>query len=211
MKPAAPIRVLGRRTSLNVQKVMWCAAEIDIDVDRVDIGGAFGGNDTSEYLAKNPNGLVPTMEDGELVLWESQAIVRYLAERYGAVPWYPASVENRARANQWMDWYQTTLHAPMTTVFWQLIRTAAEDQNPEAIDKAVALAASHFAKLDDHLGDRDYLLGDQPSMADIPVGCSAYRWFNLDVTRPAMPKLEAWFDRLIARPGYQDHVVMELT
>jgi len=211
MKPITPIRVLGRRTSLNVQKVMWCAAEIDIPVERLDIGGAFGGNDTPEYLAKNPNGLVPTMEDGDLVLWESQAIVRYLAERYGDAPWYPAGVEARALANQWMDWYQTTLHAPMTTVFWQLIRTAAADQNVQAIDKAVVLATKHYTKLEHRLRDRDYLLGDQPSMADIPVGCSAYRWFNLDIVRPAMPNVEAWFERLMDRPGYQDHVVMELT
>ena len=211
MNSAASIRVLGRRTSLNVQKVMWCAAEIGLKVERLDIGGEFGGNDTTEYLAKNPNGLVPTLEDGELVLWESNAIVRYLAESYGRAPWYPSSVQARGLANQWMDWYQTTLHAPMTTVFWQQIRTVPEDRDPAAFDKAATLAAKLYARLDHHLSDREYLLGNEPSMADIPVGCAAYRWFNLDVPRPAMANLEAWFGRLSARPAYQDHVIMTLT
>jgi len=206
-----PIRILGRRTSVNVQKVMWFAAEIGLEVERLDIGGAHGGNDTPDYLAKNPNGLIPTMEDGDLVLWESQAIVRYLAEKYADAPWYPATIEARGVASQWMDWYQTTLHAHMTTVFWQLVRTAPEDRNQAAFDKAEATAAQVFARLDAHLEGQDYILGGQPSMADIPVGSAAYRWFNLAVARPAMPNLEAWFDRLMARPAYQDHVVMELT
>jgi len=205
------IRVLGRRTSVNVQKVMWIAAEIGLEVERLDIGGAFGGNDTPEYLAKNPNGLIPTLEDGDVVLWESNAIVRYLAEKYGGAPWFPESVAERGIAGQWMDWYLTSLHPHMTTVFWQLIRTAADDRNHEAIATASAQAARFYGMLDQHLADSDFILGDQPGMADIPVGSAAYRWFTLDVERPSMPNVEAWFDRLMARQAYQDHVVMELT
>ena len=129
------LKILGRPTSINVQKVMWCAAELGIEVNRVDIGGPHGGNDTPEYLAKNPNGLVPTLEDGDFVLWESNAIVRYLAETQGQAPWFPAEANGRALASQWMDWYLTIMHPPMMVIFLTLIRTAPEDRDENRGDR----------------------------------------------------------------------------
>ena len=126
------LKILGRSSSINVQKVMWCAAELGAEVERIDIGGKYGGNDTPEYLGLNPNGLVPTMEDGEVVLWESNTIVRYLAETRGSPPWFATDAAGRGLASQWMDWYLTRLHPPMTVIFMGQVRTAPEDRDREA-------------------------------------------------------------------------------
>jgi glutathione S-transferase len=205
------LKVLGRPNSINVQKVMWCCGELGLEVDRVDVGGAFGGNDQPEYLAKNPTGLIPTLEDGDFFLWESNSIVRYIAEAYGDDQWFPADRRRRAHANQWMDWYIASVHAPMTVLFRQLIRTSPEDQDAGAIEKARQQAANLWGILDGHLAGRDYLTGDEPTMGDIPAGAAVYRWFTMDIDRPEAPNLRAWYDRLNARPPYREHVMLPLT
>ena len=205
------IKILGRPNSVNVQKVMWTAAEIGVSVDRQDIGGAFGGNDTEDYLAKNPNGQVPTLVDGDFVLWESQAIVRYLSESYGAAPWYPASLKDRGLCSQWMDWYIANLHPAMTVMFWQLIRTSDADRNNAAVATAAFDAAKEWAILDKHLENKVYLLGDELTMGDVPLGCAAYRWHSMDIERPDLPNLKRWWDSLAARDAYKKHVMLPLT
>jgi glutathione S-transferase len=177
------LKLLGRSSSINVQKVMWFTAELGLEIDRVDVGGKFGGNDTPEYLAKNPNGLIPTLEDGDCVVWESNTIVRYLAENYGQAPWFPVDAQGRAVANQWME---------------------------EAFDQAVEKATECWILLDKHLGESDYLTGADPTMGDIPAGCSVNRWYTMDVKRPPLTNLEAWHERLKARPAYQEHVMVPL-
>ncbi len=204
------LKVLGRLSSINVQKVMWLTAELGLEVDRVDIGGKFSGNDTPEYLAKNPNGLIPTLEDGDCVLWESNTIVRYLAETYGQAPWFPADAKGRGLANQWMDWYLTRLHPPMTVIFMALIRTAPEDRDQDAFEQAVEKATELWILLDKHLGNSDFVTGDAPTMGDIPMGCSVNRWYTLDVPRPSLTNLEAWHGRLKERPAYQEHVMVPM-
>ena len=205
------IKILGRPNSVNVQKVMWTAAEIDVYVDRQDIGGAFGGNDTEDYLAKNPNGRVPTLVDGDFVLWESQAIVRYLSERHGAAPWYPETLQDRGLCSQWMDWYIANLHPAMTVMFWQLIRTSDADRNNAAVATAAVDAAKEWAILDKHLENNAYLLGDELTMGDVPLGCAAYRWHSMDIERPELPNLKRWWDSLVARDAYKKHVMLPLT
>ncbi len=204
------LKVMGRKTSINVQKVMWLTAELGLEVERVDIGGKFGGNDTPEYLAKNPNGLVPTLEDGDFVLWESQAICRYLCEKYGTPPWAPEDTEGRALAGQWMDWYITKMHAPMTIIFWALIRTAPEDRDMDAVNKAVEQAAELWTLLDAQLANSDFITGAEPTIADIPAGCSVNRWYTMAIDRPKLANLEAWHGRLKDRAAYQDNVMMKL-
>ena len=205
------IKVLGRPNSVNVQKVMWCAAELGVAVDRTDVGGPFGGNDTEDYLANNPNGTIPTLIDSDYVIWESNAIVHYLCDQYGSTPWQPDNPKDRGHACQWMDWYQTTLHAHMTTIFWQLIRTAPADRNGAALQAAIEKASTLWAMLDHHLSSRHYILGDAPSMADIPLGCAANRWHAMDFERPELGSLKSWWDRLCDRPAYREHVMLPLS
>ena len=205
------LQVLGRPNSVNVQKVMWCLAELNQTVERQDIGGPFGGNDQAEYLARNPNGKVPTLLDGDYVLWESNAIVRYLCEQYGVGAWYPETVQKRGHANQWMDWYLTELHPSMTTLFWQLIRTEAAQQDQAAIKAAIAKCTTAWAMLDQHLATHPYLLGADISMADIPLACAAYRWHVMDFERPDLPVLKAWWTQISERPAYKQHVMLPLT
>lgn len=205
------VRVLGRANSINVQKVMWIAAEIGLDIDRVDVGGAFGGNDTPEYLAKNPTGRIPMLEDGDFFLWESNSIVRYIAEKYGSSPWYPAIFEDQYRASQWMDNYISTLHPPMTVIFWQLIRTAPEDRDQVSFKKSLETLNAAWAVVDAHLADNKFLTGTAPTMADVPMGCAAYRWHTLDIDRPNLPNLKRWYESLASRSAFKEHVMLPLT
>ena len=205
------IKVLGRNNSVNVQKVMWIAKELGLEVEREDIGGAFGGNDSQEYLAMNPNGRIPTLIDGDEVIWESNTIVRYLAEKAGKHPWYPESLAARGRANQWMDFYLTNMHPPMTVIFWQLIRTAPEKRDMAAFEKAVSEASTFWKIVDSALADRPFLAGDAPDMGDVPLGCSAYRWCTMDFDKPDLPNVRAYFERLSSREAYQTNVMLPLT
>ena len=205
------VRVHGRANSINVQKVMWIAAEIGLDVERLDVGGAFGGNDQPDYLAKNPTGRVPTIEDGDFVLWESNTIVRYLAEKYGSPPWQPPRIEDRYHAHQWMDFYLNNLHPHMTVLFWTLIRTPPEKRDQAAFDKALAQATKEFALVDAHLADNTFLTGTAPTIGDVPLGCAAYRWHALDMEKPDLPHLKRWYEALASRLAFQQNVMLPLT
>lgn len=205
------LKIWGRPNSVNVQKVMWCVTELGLDHERIDAGMRFGVNDQDWYLAMNPNGLIPTIDDDGVVLWESNAIVRYLAAKYGAGTLCPDSAAERATADQWMDWQATTLGVPMGPVFMGLIRTPPEQRDQNAIDAAAVDCGRLFGLLDRHLDGRDYMLGDALTMADIPVGAMTYRWYGLDVPHADLPKLRAWYDRLVARPAFQNHVMIPLS
>lgn len=205
------IKVLGRPNSVNVQKVMWCAGELGLNVDRADIGGAFGGTDTDEFGALNPNRTVPVLLDGDFSLYESNAIVRYLCATYGGPEWSLPTGTEKARAEQWMDWYLTTLHPPMTALFWQLVRTPEEERDQAKVDAAIAECTQKWSILERHLEDRAFVLGDTLSMADIPVGCSAYRWHCMDFNRPELPNLRRWWDSLVERETYKTGVMVPIT
>ena len=205
------VKIWGRKNSINVMKVLWACDEMGVAYDRVDLGGAFGGNREPEYLAMNPNARVPTIEDQELVLWESNAIVRYLAATYGNPGLLPADNQARWSAEQWMDWQQTTLHPPATKLFWELIRTAPEDRDLEGIEGARKSCGEAWTLLDETLAKRDFLAGAEFSMADIPLGAAAFRWFAFDVDRPATPNVRAWYERLCQRPPYQTHIMNPMT
>jgi len=202
------LTVLGRASSVNVQKVMWLIDELGLEAERVDIGGKYGGDKVPEYLAKNPNGQIPTLLDGDYVLWESHSIVRYILEAYGGAPWLPADVKVRGHANQWMDWYGANLHPPMTVLYFQMIRATDETRNPDALAAAKEKAAALWTMLDKHLADKPFVTGDELTMGDIPAGCSAYRWHTLVPDGPDLPNLRAWWDRLNVRPAYKKNVML---
>lgn len=201
------LKILGRTTSSNVQKVLWLCDEVGIDYERTDIGGPFGGNDQPEYLAMNPNGRVPTVIDGDFILWESNAIVRYLAAKYAAGSWYPDDLQKRARCDQWMDWTVSTLSGAHVPVFQGLIRTPPEQRNMDAIAKARVGYSKALAMLDGHLANNAYIAGDEISVGDIAPAPFTYRWFTLDIEREDYPNLKRWYDQIAARPVFKKHVI----
>jgi glutathione S-transferase len=203
------LKVWGRRSSFNVQKVMWLIGELDLDHEHIDAGGSFGGLDAPEFLAMNPHGRVPVIEDGGTIVWESHAILRYLAARYGAGRFWSEDPVVRARVDGWMDWSQTALQPDfLNGVFWGFFRTPEDQRNWPAIRTALARCAQHFTKLDRLLEQSPFLLGDALSLADITAGTSLYRYFELEIERPATPAVERWYRTLQAREAFRSHVMI---
>ncbi len=201
------IKVWGRNTSSNVQKVMWAIAEIGLPHERIDIGGAFGKNNEAEYLAKNPNGLVPTLEEEDgFLLWESNSIVRYLAAKHKAGVLEPADLRSRALASKWMDWQLSVCGPAITPVFWGLIRTSPEKRNHTAIEEGKKKSTIAFGMMDEQLGKTAYLAGDAFSYGDIPVGIMAYRYRQLVPDRPPLRNFERWYAAISARKAFKDQV-----
>ncbi len=205
------LNIWGRANSINVQKVLWCCVELDVPFHRIDLGGPFGGNRESEYLRMNPNGLVPTVSDGDLVLWESNAIVRYVAASYGAGTLYPDDPAERAAADKWMDWQLGTLWVDFRPAFIGLVRTPPEERDHAAIEASLAKTAEAWAMLDRHLAGGKYVTGPDLGMADIPLGATIHRWFSLDIERETLPNVEAWYARLRERPAYAAYVALPLS
>lgn len=201
------LKVWGRVNSINVQKVMWAVAELKIPHQRVDAGMAFGVVDTPEYRAMNPNGRVPTIDYDGFVLWESNVIVRYLYAKHGPV----RTLEEGYSAEKWMDWTTSTLAAPMTTIFWQLIRTPPEKRDAAAVEAATKQAGDAFKIADDVLGAQPYMSGREFSMGDVPFGCFVNRWMNLPIDRPAHANLAKYYERLKSRAPYRQHVMITLS
>jgi glutathione S-transferase len=202
------LNIWGRISSINVRKVVWCAQELGLDFQRTEAGGRFGIVLTPEYLALNPNALVPAIDDGEgegrVTLWESNVIVRYLCARHSPGKLYPEPLPARFDAERWMDWQQTTLNPVSAGAFRQWIRTPADQRDAAVIAHSVRATEPLFALLDAHLANRPYMLGEHFTMADIPVGCEAHRWFGLpqtEYTRPSWPHVERWFADLRSRAG----------
>jgi glutathione S-transferase len=205
------LKIWGRVSSVNVQKVVWCAEELGLAYERVDVGGKFGGNDTPEYLAMNPNGLVPVIDDDGFVLYESNAIVRYLGAKAGSGSIWPADPRHRADVDRWMEWQSTAFTPAMWGAFWQLIRTPAEKRSAEMVESSRAKSEKLAGILDAHLADRKNLTGDTFTTADIVVGCAAHRWLNLPLQRTPRPNLERWYAELKARPASRQVTHQELT
>ncbi len=195
------LTIFGRISSINVQKVVWTAGEVGQPFERIDLGGVFGGNREPAYLAKNPNGQVPTLEDGEVCIWESSSIMRYLAARYGSGWIWDEDPARRADSDRWLDWMQSELQPSMTPAFWGLVRRAPGRTDPETLAASIAQTEAKLAILDAHLASRSYLAGERFGMADIAVGCGAHRWLNMPVERTPRPHVERWYATLAARPA----------
>ncbi len=205
------LKLWGRITSINVQKVRWALAELGVAHERIEAGMQFGVVNESHYRVMNPNGRIPTIDDEGFVLWESNAIVRYLAARHGEGSLWPTELRMRADADRWMDWATTTLQPSVTPVFWGLIRSAPETRNLKEIETQTAAANDAFQIVDKVLASRPYLAGDSLTMGDIPLGTFVHRWYRLPVERPAMPHLDAYFERLQTRAAFRDNVMIPLS
>lgn len=202
------LTIWGRRNSINVQKVMWTIGELGLTHRRVDVGGPFGGLDTTEFGAMNPHRLIPVLQDGAVTVWESNAVIRYLAAHYGAGGLWSDDPAARALADGWMDWMLTTLYPDFIEVFWGLVRTPPSQRDDAAIGRAVRRLGRRYETLDACLGPRGHLVGDRLTMGDIPVGATLYRYFALDIERPALPSVERLYEALMQRPAYREHVAV---
>lgn len=205
------LKIWGRASSSNVQKVLWCCAELDLPFERVDLGGPFGGNRDAEYLRLNPNGLVPTVIDGDLVMWESNTICRYLAATRDGERLYPRDPAARTHVERWMDWQLAVVGPPMAQLLLGLVRTPPEARDAAALEGARRRALAAWTIVDDELKDRPYLAGQSLSLAEIVLGTMIYRWFAFPIERPNLANLRVWHDRLCQRPGFKAHIEAPIT
>jgi glutathione S-transferase len=203
------LTIYGRKSSFNVQKVMWLVDELGLVHRHIELGGSFGGLEAPAFRAMNPHGRVPVIVDSETTVWESHSILRYLAARYGQERFWSEDAAARAQWERWMDWAQTTLQPDfLTGVFWGFYRTPASQRDMRLVEGKIRRCAAHFQLLDSILADRAFLIGDRLSLADIPAGAHLYRYFGIDIARPNLPNVERWYRTLSERPAYRAHVMV---
>lgn len=202
-------RLYGRATSSNVQSVMWCLAELGLDVTRIDIGEGFGGLDTPEFRAMNPNGTIPVLQEGALTLFESAAIIRHLARVHGGASFWPKDPAKRAYVDQWAEWAKQNVANKFTgPVFWRVVRTPKPLRDPDAIQAALDRLTWSLRIAEGQLQNHAYLAGDTLTPGDIHMGHVLYRYFDIDIERAQLPNLRDYFDRLTQRPAFKDHVMI---
>ncbi len=208
MPDSKPLTIWGRANSVNVQKVLWCLSELDVGFERIDAGMQYGRTRDADYLAMNPNSRIPTLVDGDYVLWESNSIMRYLCLAHGGdTPIYPKAPKRRAAVDRWLDWTLSTLQPVDRPVFWGIVRTPPEQRNWPQLHKDAETAAEIWHILDRQLATRRFVEGDDFTIADIALGAYARRWLGVEgITRPAAPHLERWRGELDNRPGFATYV-----
>jgi glutathione S-transferase len=204
------LTVWGRKTSSNVQALMWCIGELGLPYQRHDVGHRYGRNDTPEFLAMNPNGTVPVLRDGDgPPLWETGAILRYLVNRYGAPPFWPADADARAQTDKWAEWAKINIALNFTgPVFWRVVRTPPQRQDPAAIAAALATLEKKLAIAEAQLVRDDHLAGPDFTLADIQFGHVLYRYYDIAIARTALPALHRYYERLMPRPAFREHVMV---
>jgi glutathione S-transferase len=207
------LTIWGRANSVNVQKVLWCLHELDLAYNRIDAGMQFGKNNEAAYLAMNPNGRVPTLVDGDFVLWESNSVMRYLCMAYGGhSPIYPQDPQARAAVDRWLDWTLSTLQPVDRPVFWALVRTPPEKRDMVQIQKDADAEAVQWRIIDARLATGRFIEGDAFTIADIALGAFARRWFGVEgITKPKLENLERWFAQIAARPGFVRFIAPPMT
>ncbi len=198
----------GRSTSSNVMKVIWALETMKLPYERLDVGGPFGKTDTPAYRAMNPTGLVPTLQEDDFTLWESNAILRYLCTTNPGASGtlWPQDPRRRAVVDHWLDAQQTVQNRPATTIFIGLVRTPEAERDMAAIKAATAEAARAYGLLEPHLAAHPFICGPDLTLADIVWGVHVHRWFAMPVDRLDMPHLRAWYDRLLGNPIYREHI-----
>ncbi|PRF78802.1 glutathione S-transferase [Burkholderia multivorans] len=204
------LHILGKIPSINVRKVLWLCTELNLPFEREDWGAGFRSTDDPAYLALNPNGLVPVIRDGDFVLWESNAILRYLAnrygDRYGDAPLYPTDPQARARVDQWIDWQGTDLNRSWVGAFLGLVRKSPDHQDPAAIAQSIANWTKHMRVLNGQLeATGAFVAGEHFTIADIAIGLSVNRWFGTPFERPELPAVKRYAERLATREGFKTY------
>ncbi len=205
------LRIWGRTNSTNVQKVLWCCAELGLPYERIEAGAEHGVVKSPDYLAMNPNALVPTIDDDGFILWESNVIVRYLSNKLGLGTLCPKDLRDRFEAERWMDWQATTLWPAFRVAFMGLVRTPPEKRDNSAIKSAQEETAKHLAAFEARLAKVPFAAGGAFTMGDIPLGVSIFRLFALGIERSAFPRVSRWYEGLTERAGYKAHVMLPLS
>lgn len=200
------LKILGRATSINVRKALWTADELGVPYELEVWGKPHRDPDTAEFRALNPNAQVPVLRDGDFVLWESSAILRYLMDKYGTGDLVPRNLETRARAEQWFAWQATDLNGAWNPAVGALVRKVPGDYDPDEVADSVKRWTAKMRIFEGRMAEtRAYAAGDAFSFADIPLGLSMHRWFGGDFDRPDLPNVTAYYDRVRARPAAQVH------
>lgn len=197
------ITLWGRRNSANVQKVLWTLEELGVRYQREAVGGSFGGNRDADFMAMNPMGLVPVIRDGDVTMFESNAIVRYLAARFGHGTLRPDEHQQLAMAEQWMEWQQNVFAPPVLTIFMNNVRMTPDKRNAAAVADAEARAVEALKIADAHLARHDWFAGSQFTFGDIVMGCFLYRFMGLDCTKPDVPHVREWLEAIEAREAFR--------
>lgn len=205
------LKIWGRASSSNVQKVMWLIGELGLAHERIDAGLAFGKNDEDWFETMNPNRTVPVLDDDGFILWESNSILRYLARKHEAERLYPSGLQERADIERWMDWQLGVLGPQISTILKNLIRKPPEQRDQKLIDTAIDQATKAMRLLDRHLAGRTQVVSDTLTLADITLGPMAQRWHAFPIERPELSALTAWYEQLTARPAYREHVMIPLS
>ena len=203
------LKVWGRATSVNVQKAMWTVGELGLDHERIDVGGPFGGLDSPEFLALNPHGVIPVIEDGDTVVRESNAIIRYLSAKYGKGSLWAEDPGERALADQWMEYLSTSFYGDFIACFLGIIRTPPSKRDNAAVAAAAERAGKRMEIFDRQLEGKSFICGDSLTMGDIPMGSMLYRYFTLEIEKPSLPNVEAYYQRLQERAAYRNHVMVD--
>ncbi len=199
----------GRRTSINVQKVMWILAELDVEYERIDVGGTFGGLGDERYMALNPHQKVPTLEDGSVVLWESNAILRYIGCAYGAGSLFGSTAADRGRSDMWMEWFQSSVYSSFQTVFHQTVKLPNVERNVDVLKRAQDDIFRQFALYDSVLESSAYINGDQLTLGDIPMAACLYRYFTMNIDRPDYTQISRYYKCLMQRPAFRENVMID--
>jgi glutathione S-transferase len=202
------LEIWGRRSAYNVQKVLWAIAELGLPHQHINAGGSAGGLDTPEFLANNPHGRIPVVQDGEITIWESHSILRYLGARYDDGSLWPADPAERSLADRWMDWTLVTQGPTFMQLFWGYYRTPDDKRNARRIAAAEHGCAENYRLLDQHLADHRYLAGERFTLGDVPAATSLYRYFEMGVTPPKIPNVRRWYADLAERPAYREHIML---
>lgn len=204
------LEVWGRKSSSNVQALMWCIGELGLPYQRHDVGHRFGGTDSDEFYALNPNRTIPVLRDGDLPpLWETGAILRYLANRYAPDEFWPADLIARTNVDRWMEWSKLNVALLFTApIFWRVVRTPAAERDPAAIDQALQAFENKLMIAEQRLAGQTFLAGDTFSAADIQFGHVLYRYYDIDIGRQPLPNLRSYYDRLTERPVFREHVMV---
>ena len=205
------LRLWGQPKSINVQKVLWALDELALPYERIDAGGTFGRNKDADYLSLNPNGLIPALEVDGAALWESNAIVRFLFNKYGSAPLHPSDPIVRARADQWMEWYGSTYWPNTRVLLVQLVRTPEAQRDKKLIESTRAQLLDAARILEAQLERQPFVGGDHFTWGDIPLGAAAHRFLNLPFDRPALPATQAWYARLRERGPYKKWIDLPLS